>query len=60
MKNNTGRTDRILRIVSGVLIAVAGIVLSSWWGLIGIVLLFTGIWGFCPLYSVFNIRTGKS
>jgi len=60
MKNNTGRTDRILRIVLGLLIAVTGIVLSSWWGLIGIVFLFTGIWGFCPFYSVFNIHTTKS
>lgn len=29
MKNNEGRTDRILRIILGLLIAVAGIVLSS-------------------------------
>lgn len=60
MKNNTGKTDRILRIILGLVVAITGIVLSSWWGLIGIVFLFTGIFGFCPIYSLLNIHTGKS
>jgi hypothetical protein len=59
MKTNMGRTDRIIRIIAGLIIALAGIFLNSWWGLIGIVLLATGFISFCPLYAVFGFSTCK-
>uniref|UniRef100_UPI0032180272 YgaP family membrane protein n=1 Tax=uncultured Draconibacterium sp. TaxID=1573823 RepID=UPI0032180272 len=59
MKRNVGSVDRLLRIVVGILIAIAGVVFNSWWGLIGIVPLATGLFNFCPLYIPFNISTAK-
>ncbi len=54
---NVGRIDRIVRIVAGLAIAIAGVVFSSWWGVIGIVPLATGLMGSCPAYSIFKIDT---
>ncbi len=59
MKCNVGKTDRIIRIVVGLLIGAAGVIFKSWWGLIGILPLLTGIFGFCALYIPFGISTAK-
>jgi len=58
MKCNVGRADRIIRIILGLGIAIIGVVFDSWWGLIGIVPLATGIFAFCPSYLPFKINTG--
>ena len=65
MKANMSTTDKFVRVLIGILIAVlyylevitdttAIVVLA-----IGIVLLLTSLLNFCPLYSVFGIRTNK-
>lgn len=59
MKRNIGKTDRIIRIVIGIVIAVTGVVFKSWWGLLAIIPLFTGIVGWCALYIPFGISTAK-
>jgi hypothetical protein len=59
MKLNIGNTDRLIRIVLGLAIAVLGIVFKSWWGLLAIVLLGTAAVGTCPLYLPFGISTRK-
>ncbi len=59
MKLNVGSIDRLLRIVVGLLIAILGVWFDSWWGLIGLVPLATGIFSFCPLYAPFKISTRK-
>ena len=59
MKSNVGTTDRLLRLVAGLGIAIAGVIFESYWGLIGVVLLATAIFKFCPLYLPFKINTGK-
>ncbi len=59
MKANLGGTDRVIRIVLGVVILIAGYVFKSWWGLIGLVPLITGIIGWCPLYIPLGISTKK-
>jgi sulfite exporter TauE/SafE len=59
MKCNVGKTDRILRIIAGIAIFALGFYYSSWWGLVGIVPLLTGLIRWCPLYIPFNINTGK-
>ena len=59
MKINVGKTDKIIRIIIGLVIGVAGILLKSWWGLIGIIPLATGLIGWCPLYLPFGIKTTK-
>jgi hypothetical protein len=46
MKQNVGSLERAVRVVAGVLLlalVVAGP--RTWWGLIGIVPLATGLWG---------------
>jgi len=58
MNVNEGTTDKVIRIVIGlVIIIIVGFVMQSWWGLIGIVPLITGIASRCPLYSILGINT---
>jgi len=58
MNVNEGTTDKVIRIVIGlVIIIIVGFVMQSWWGLLGIVPLITGIASRCPLYSILGINT---
>lgn len=57
MNRNVGSADRIARIVLGIAILVAGAVLESWWGLVGLVPFATGLIGWCPAYLPFGITT---
>jgi len=58
MKINVGSIDRILRIVTGlVLIALAATGIIGVWGWIGVVPLLTGIFRFCPAYALFGMST---
>jgi len=57
MKKNVGKTDKTIRIILGVLIGAAGIYFSTWWGLIGLIPILTGIFGTCGLYSLFGVST---
>lgn len=59
MKKNVGGADRIIRFIIGAIIIVWGIVAQSWWGLIGIVPIFTATINWCPLYLPFGISTCK-
>ena len=60
MECNVGKGDQAVRIVAGVLIIAAGVVFQSWWGLVGLVPLTTGLASRCPLYSALHISTRKS
>jgi len=57
MKKNVGTTDKIIRIVLGVLIAILGIVYQSWWGLLAVIPLATAFLSFCGLYTLLGIST---
>ncbi|MHB0889047.1 YgaP family membrane protein [Acidithiobacillus sp.] len=61
MPVNEGKTDRIIRVIIGLLIIlVLGIALpgtEKWWALVGLIPLITGIIGFCGLYAMFGIKT---
>jgi hypothetical protein len=58
MKSNVGGIDRPLRIVAGlILIALAASGTVGPWGWIGIVPLATGLFKFCPLYTLLGINT---
>jgi len=58
MKANVGGTDRILRIVIGlVLIVLAATGTVGVWGWIGVVPLLTGLIRWCPLYPLFGISS---
>jgi predicted RND superfamily exporter protein len=59
MKQNVGNTDKVLRIILGILIAVLGYYYKTWWGLVALIPLVTAFIGFCPLYPIFKISTKK-
>jgi hypothetical protein len=59
MKPNVGTTDRIVRLVLGVVIIVVGIIFNSWWGLIGVLVFLTGLLGRCGVYLPLGINTCK-
>ncbi|MBL0317956.1 MAG: DUF2892 domain-containing protein [Alphaproteobacteria bacterium] len=59
MKCNVGKTDRVLRIIAGLVIIGFGLALQNWWGAVGIVPLFTGIVRWCPAYVPLGISTNK-
>ena len=59
MKKNVGSIDRLLRIILGLLIGILGVIFDSWWGLIGIIPLATGLFHFCPLYFVIGMSTAE-
>lgn len=58
MKNNVGGIDRILRAALGlVLVALAATGTIGLWGYVGVVLLATAAFSFCPLYTLLGINT---
>lgn len=58
MTHNEGTLDRAIRVVLGLgLLALIFVGPHTWFGLIGLVPLATGLVGFCPLYSLLGLRT---
>jgi ABC-type branched-subunit amino acid transport system permease subunit len=58
MPANIGTIDRVLRIIVG--LAILSLVFvgpKSLWGLVGLIPLGTAVFGFCPAYALFGIRT---
>lgn len=55
---NVGGIDRVLRILVGlVLISLVFIGPKIIWGWVGVVLLLTGIFKFCPAYKLIGMNT---
>jgi len=63
LKNNVGSIDRIIRVVLGIALIVGFFLNSggtwSWLYWLGLIPLVTGLFGTCPLYSIFKISTKK-
>ena len=60
MKVNVGGADRILRIAAG--LVLIGLTLAGTigiWGWLGLILVATGLFSFCPAYSILGIKTCK-
>ena len=58
MNANVGTVDRVLQVLFGLaLIALAALGKIGGWGYIGVVPLATGLFRFCPAYSLLGIRT---
>lgn len=60
MKVNQAGIERLIRVIIGLFV----LSLIFWgpktlWGLVGLVPLFTGLSGWCPLYSLFHTSTNK-
>jgi hypothetical protein len=60
MKANVGGIDKVVRIVAGLALLSLVFILEGsarWWGLVGLVPLATGLFGYCPAYSLFGLST---
>ncbi len=58
LATNVGNIDRIVRIVAGlVLLSLVFVGPQTLWGLIGIVLLATGLMRTCPAYKLLGMNT---
>ena len=65
MKPNEGSTDRIVRVILGIVLIIIGwpvlgnSVLGVVLDVIGVILLITAITGFCTIYRLLGINTIK-
>jgi len=62
MTANVGGIDRIIRIVAGLAILSLFFVVDGpnrWWALVGLILLGTGIFSWCPAYLPFGLSSCK-
>lgn len=59
MKFNVGKSDKTMRIILGVIIIGLGVYFGSWWGIVGLVPLLTGLINFCPIYHLLGMSTCK-
>lgn len=58
MQANVGTIDRILRAVIGLaLISLVFIGPQTTWGWLGLILVATAAFRFCPAYALFGVRT---
>ena len=59
MQKKLGTTERSIRVIGGLAIIAASIYAKSWLVLAGLVILGTGIIGWCGLYQLLGINTCK-
>ena len=58
MTKNVGSIDRALRTIVGLaLIALAATGTVGWWGWLGAIPLATGLFRFCPAYTLLGVNT---
>ena len=61
MSHNINALDRGIRIVLGLaLLSLFAFGSKTGWGLVGLVPLITGVFGFCPIYRLLGISTCTS
>ena len=61
LPQNEHRIERVLRVILGALVlSLAFVGPKSPFGYLGLVLLFTGFVGSCPLYTLFGLSTCKA
>lgn len=63
MKPNVGTVDRVIRIIIGIVLLSLLVFLDGglrYIGLIGLIPIFTALFKFCPLYTMFGINTNDS
>lgn len=59
MLTNVGSTDRAIRLISGIAIITLGLYFKSWWGVLGLIPLITGLVKVCPIYSLLKFSSKK-
>ncbi len=59
MECNVGKTEKIVRLILGLVFVWLGYAGSPWWYLVAIILILTASIGFCPLSKLLGINTCK-
>ena len=59
MKKNVGQTDKIIRVILGLVTISLGIYFQSWLGAIGAGIILPAIMASDPLYNLIGINTNK-
>jgi hypothetical protein len=59
MKRNLGDTERVIRVIIGIIVFAIGFYYHSWWGLLGLIPFVTGIIAWCPIYALLGWSTYK-
>jgi Protein of unknown function (DUF2892) len=59
MKCNVGNADKVVRLFLALVIGAIGFYVKSWWGLVAIVPLVTGLTSFCPIYKILGLNTSS-
>ena len=54
---NIGTLDKTIRLYIGTLILLIGLGNESWWGLLGLIPIATGLYKWCFTYSILDIDT---
>lgn len=60
MKKNVGSVDKIIRLILAVVFFSLFFILDGnarYWALVGFVPLITGLFNFCPIWTIFGINT---
>ena len=61
MKTNEGSLDRAMRVVAGlVLVSLVFVGPQTPWGWIGLILIATGLMGWCPIYQALGLKTCRT
>lgn len=60
MPENVGNIDQAIRIAAGLIILAVGLYYQSFWGLIGLVPLVTGLACRCPAYALLHLATNRN
>jgi len=58
MKSNVGKTDKVIRLILGIVAIILAVALKTWWiGIVGAILILTGLINWCGIYGVCGIST---
>ena len=57
MLTNMGKSDRLIRTASSLVIFFGSIYFSGFWAIMGILILLTAVIGWCPIYALFRLST---
>ena len=66
LQSNESSTDRVVRVILGVILAAlavtgtvsGGLAIAAW--VVAAIALVTGLIGFCPLYAIFRLSTKRA
>jgi len=56
---NIGTIDKTIRLYIGTLIMLIGLANESWWGLLGLIPIATGMYKWCFAYAALGLNTGS-